>query len=44
MRLFYVVRDGIRYDPYSITGNPGDYRASTVLGQGLLTASPRHRC
>ena len=33
MRLFYVVRDGIRYDPYSITGNPDDYRASTVLAQ-----------
>ena len=24
-RLFYAVRDGIRYDPYSITSDPGGY-------------------
>lgn len=33
VRLFYAVRDGIRYDPYSITSDPDDYRASTVLEQ-----------
>ncbi len=32
-RLFYAVRDGIWYDPYSITSDPDDYRASTVLTQ-----------
>ena len=30
-RLFAAVRDGIRYDPYAVSGDPADYRASTVL-------------
>ena len=30
-RLFAAVRDGIRYDPYSVSGEPADYRASNVL-------------
>jgi len=30
-RLFAAVRDGIRYDPYSVSGDPADYRASNVL-------------
>ena len=29
--LFAAVRDGIRYDPYSVSGDPEDYRASNVL-------------
>jgi transglutaminase-like putative cysteine protease len=29
--LFLAVRDGIRYDPYSSTREPGDYRASHVV-------------
>ena len=29
--LFAAVRDGVRYDPYSVSGDPADYRASTVL-------------
>ncbi len=29
--LFYAVRDGIRYDPYSISASREDYRASAVL-------------
>jgi transglutaminase-like putative cysteine protease len=29
--LFYAVRDAIRYDPYSISLEPGPYRASNVL-------------
>ena len=41
MRLFYAVRDGIRYDPYSITRNPDDYRASTVLGQRAAYCIPK---
>ena len=31
-RLFAAVRDGIRYDPYAVSGDPDDYRASAVLG------------
>ena len=30
-RLFAAVRDGIRYDPYAVSGDPADYRASNVL-------------
>ncbi len=30
-RLFAAVRDGIRYDPYSVSGDPADYRASNIL-------------
>jgi transglutaminase-like putative cysteine protease len=30
-RLFAAVRDGIRYDPYNVSGDPDDYRASNVL-------------
>jgi len=40
-RLFYAVRDGIRYDPYSITGDPGGYRASTVLAQRTAYCIPK---
>ena len=31
-RLFAEVRDRIRYDPYAVSGDPADYRASNVLG------------
>ncbi|MDA1324253.1 MAG: transglutaminase family protein [Proteobacteria bacterium] len=31
IKLFYAVRDTIRYDPYSITLEPTTYKASTVL-------------
>lgn len=31
-RLFAAIRDGIRYDPYAVSGRPDDYRASNVLG------------
>ncbi|MEO6651757.1 MAG: transglutaminase family protein [Ilumatobacteraceae bacterium] len=49
--LFLAVRDQIRYDPYSISTDPGDYRASAVAIAGsnwcvpkavLLTAAARH--
>jgi transglutaminase-like putative cysteine protease len=30
-RLFAAVRDGIRYDPYAVSGDPAHYRASNVL-------------
>lgn len=31
IKLFYAVRDQIRYDPYSITLDPSTYKASSVL-------------
>jgi transglutaminase-like putative cysteine protease len=40
-RLFYAVRDGIRYDPYSVTSDPGDYRASTILAQRAAYCIPK---
>ncbi|MFO1375929.1 MAG: transglutaminase-like domain-containing protein [Steroidobacteraceae bacterium] len=33
VRLFYWIRDGWRYDPFSITLDPGDYVASRVLAR-----------
>lgn len=48
--LFEAVRDGIRYDPYDISADPEDYRASAILGGSqrwcvpksvLLTAAAR---
>lgn len=48
--LFRAVRDEIRYDPYTLSVDPEDYRASAVLASGsaycvpkavLLTASAR---
>lgn len=38
VRLFYAVRDRIRYDPFSVTRERGDYRASAIA------ASPRNWC
>src|SRR5579875_598549 len=29
-RLFAAVRDGIRYDPYALSTDPGQYRASVI--------------
>jgi transglutaminase-like putative cysteine protease len=31
-RLFYAVRDGIRYDPYRVSHDPAAYRASAIAG------------
>jgi transglutaminase-like putative cysteine protease len=50
IRLFYAVRDGFRYDPFSISLTPEAFRASDVLSKGqgfcitkavLLTAAAR---
>lgn len=30
--LFLAVRDGLRYDPFAVSYDPEDYRASNVLG------------
>jgi len=40
-RLFCAVRDGIRYDPYAVTSDRDDYRASTVLGQRAAYCVPK---
>lgn len=51
-RLFYAVRDGIRYDPYVTAADPEAYRASAVAESGrnwcipksvLLAAAARNR-
>jgi transglutaminase-like putative cysteine protease len=34
IKLYYAVRDGIRYDPYRIQLTPNGLRASTTLNQG----------
>lgn len=33
IRLYYRVRDGIRYDPYNSSPDAADYRASAIIGQ-----------
>jgi len=33
-RLFARIRDGVRYDPYSLPAGPGAYRASAVIEAG----------
>ncbi len=51
VRLFYAVRDGIRYDPYFVRMAPRYFKASSVLAHGrgfcvpkavLLAALARH--
>ena len=48
--LFRAVRDGVRYDPYEVSRDPADYRASSIVGTAsnwcvpkavLLTAAAR---
>ena len=41
VRLFYAVRDGIRYDPYAIRPDPESYRASAVLAAGRAFCIPK---
>jgi transglutaminase-like putative cysteine protease len=40
-RLFAAVRDQIRYDPYSASNDPADYRASTVIERGAAYCVPK---
>ena len=40
-RLFRAVRDRLRYDPYTVTGDPDDYRASTILGRPRAYCVPK---
>ena len=39
--LFYAVRDGIRYDPYTMSADPETYRASAVLRGGFSYCIPK---
>jgi transglutaminase-like putative cysteine protease len=39
--LFYAVRDGIRYDPYTMSDDPETYRASAVLHSGVSYCIPK---
>jgi len=39
--LFAAVRDEIRYDPYTISSDPGDYRASVVIGRAVAWCVPK---
>ena len=41
IRLFYTVRDQIRYDPYSITLDPATYKASSVIAAGSGFCLPK---
>src|SRR5262245_15866116 len=50
IKLFYAVRDGFRYDPYNVSYEPTDFRASSVVASSsnwcvpksvLLTAAAR---
>ncbi len=39
--LFTAVRDGIRYDPYRVSGHRDDYRASSVVGVDAAYCVPK---
>lgn len=41
IRLFYAVRDRIRYDPYNLTYDPHDYTASSVIEAGRGWCVPK---
>ena len=41
VRLFYAIRDGIRYDPYTVSLDPADYRASAVTKQSRAFCVPK---
>lgn len=41
VKLFYAVRDRIRYDPYSLTLDEAGYRASNVLAQKAAYCIPK---
>jgi len=40
-RLFYAVRDGIRYDPYAVSNDPADYRASSIVHRTAAFCTPK---
>lgn len=40
-RLFAAVRERLRYDPYTLTMTPSDYRASSLLGRERAYCIPK---
>jgi transglutaminase-like putative cysteine protease len=40
-RLFYAVRDRIRYDPYTVSNDPAAYRASAILKRPAAFCTPK---
>lgn len=40
-RLFRAVRERLRYDPYTLTTDPNDYKASTLLGRDRAYCIPK---
>jgi len=41
IRLFYAVRDGFRYDPYSVSRHAEDYRASAIAQTSRAFCGPK---
>ncbi len=41
VRLYYAVRDEIRYDPYAVRMTPAGFRASAVVRQGRAFCIPK---
>jgi transglutaminase-like putative cysteine protease len=41
VRLFYAVRDGVRYDPYTFCLDPVVYRSTTPLARGASFCVPK---
>jgi transglutaminase-like putative cysteine protease len=41
VRLYYAVRDGIRYDPFTCSSRRSDYRASTIAGTARNWCVPK---
>ena len=41
IRLFYAVRDGLRYDPYAVSHAAEDYRASAIVRTTCAFTDPR---
>ncbi len=39
--LFHAVRDGFRYDPYGLSSDPEDYRASAIIGTESAWCVPK---
>ncbi len=41
IRLFYAVRDGFRYDPYTVSHDAEDYRASAIVETASAYCAPK---
>ena len=39
--LFHAVRDGFRYDPYQLSSDPADYKASAIIGTDSAWCVPK---